>query len=138
MQKLLFVTLTSLFLTTALRAENEIDKNHRMITELISTVKIVNATFIRNGSEHTPTEAANHIERKYSYARKKYTFMGPVKNITPEQFIEHIASKSSTTGKDYHIKFDGFAPVKMKDWLERQLNLIRQREKESVGHSGQK
>ena len=54
------------------------------------------ATFIRNGAEHTPAEAAAHIKAKYEH------FKGEIK--TPEDFIRLSASKSLLTGKPYLVR----------------------------------
>ena len=67
------------------------------IERLIETVaKMDGATFIRNGSEHSVKEAADHLRRKWQAAGSKIS--------TAEQFIEHLASKSSLSGKPYQIR----------------------------------
>jgi hypothetical protein len=54
------------------------------------------AVFIRNGTEHTPAEAAEHLRRKWEAAGTKIA--------TAEEFVKEIASKSSTSGEPYHIR----------------------------------
>ena len=55
------------------------------------------AVFIRNGSEHSPAEAAKHLRDKLRRAGSRIK--------TAEQFIEHLASKSSMSGEVYRIRF---------------------------------
>jgi len=68
------------------------------INHLIAYIRILkDATFIRNGSEHTAIEAADHLKMKLGKAGDKIK--------TAEDFIEKIASVSSITGEPYKIKF---------------------------------
>lgn len=54
--------------------------------------------FVRNGSDYSPQDAAKFL-------RSKFSKMGEHVN-TAQQFIEQIASKSSTSGEPYLIRFD--------------------------------
>jgi translation initiation factor 2B subunit (eIF-2B alpha/beta/delta family) len=54
-------------------------------------------TFIRNGSEYSCEDAARFMRRKLRSMGENVT--------TAQQFIEQIASKSSTTGKPYLIRY---------------------------------
>jgi hypothetical protein len=56
-----------------------------------------NAVFIRNGSEHSPSEAAEHLKLKRKKAGSSIK--------TAREFIEKCATKSSMTGEAYSIKF---------------------------------
>ena len=53
--------------------------------------------FVRNGSEYSCAEAAKFLRGKLE------SMGGEVK--TAREFIERIASKSSTSGEPYHVKF---------------------------------
>jgi hypothetical protein len=64
---------------------------------IVAVESLADAKFIRNGSEHTAEEAAKHLRQKLDAAGGKIT--------TPKLFIEHIASKSSFSGKPYEIRF---------------------------------
>jgi hypothetical protein len=55
------------------------------------------AVFIRNGSEHSPGEAAEHLQMKREKAGSRIT--------TAIDFIEKVATKSSMSGKPYQIRF---------------------------------
>lgn len=66
---------------------------------LISYIRnLKNAVFIRNGSEHSAEEAADHLQNKRKSAGKKIK--------TAIDFIVHIGSRSSMSGKPYQIKFN--------------------------------
>jgi hypothetical protein len=68
------------------------------IEALIAAVEqLQGAVFIRNGSEHDAAKAGAHLRRKLDYAGSKIK--------TAEQFIELLATGSSTTGKPYRIRF---------------------------------
>jgi hypothetical protein len=53
--------------------------------------------FIRNGSEYSAKEAADHLRSKRESAGSRIK--------TARQFIEYIASKSYLSGKLYKIKY---------------------------------
>ena len=55
------------------------------------------ATFIRNGSEHSCQEAAEHLKAKWEKHGAKIK--------SAEEFIEHLATKSSMSGELYKIRF---------------------------------
>jgi hypothetical protein len=89
----------------AANAASERDKIERLIDQ-VGTLQ--NATFIRNGEEHTPAEAAEHLRRKWEAAGNEIT--------TVEDFIDKIASKSSISGEAYRIRFDR-GEVDASEWL---------------------
>jgi hypothetical protein len=53
-------------------------------------------TFIRNGSEHDGAAAAKHLRRKLNHLGERLK--------TAEQFIQHCATESSITGRNYQVK----------------------------------
>ncbi len=73
--------------------------------------------FIRNGSEHTPAEAAAHLQRKLAAARDRIT--------TAEQFIDVLATRSSFTGIAYRVRFADGREVESAVWLRQLLREIR-------------
>jgi hypothetical protein len=85
------------------------------IERLISAVENLNdAKFIRNGSEYSAAEAADHLRSKLEAAGNEI--------LTAEHFIEHIGSKSSTSGEPYQIKFSNGTVVNAGDFLRLKLN----------------
>jgi hypothetical protein len=91
------------------------------IGQLIEHVRTLeSAVFIRNGEEHAPAEAADHLQRKWDYAADDIS--------TAEEFIEQLASKSSTTGEPYRIRLaDGTEQPSGQYLRERLAELKRQR-----------
>jgi uncharacterized protein DUF5329 len=73
-------------------------------------------TFIRNGEQHDSAAAAQHLRRKYQSAGKK--------QMTARQFIDELASRSSTSGEEYRIKLLDGREVSSQKWLSQQLEEI--------------
>jgi hypothetical protein len=68
------------------------------IEKLIGDIeKLQDATFIRNGTEHSAQEAAEHLRLKRRTAGDRIE--------TARQFIDHLATSSSASGEPYQIKF---------------------------------
>jgi len=84
------------------------------IQHLISAVESLNgAVFIRNGSEHTPHEAAEHMRRKLSASSEGIH--------TAEDFIQQIATGSSISGEEYQIRFADGRTVPAHEYLREEL-----------------
>jgi hypothetical protein len=96
----LFVALTFFPLTTL--------GNDQEITYLLEFIEQSGCQFDRNGSVHDPAEARSHIEMKYDYAKKWIS--------TTEDFIEYTATKSSMSGKLYHVVCNG-ERIPSGEWL---------------------
>jgi len=80
------------------------------IGTLIAAVEnLQGAVFIRNGSEHTPREAAEHLRLKLGKAGRRVR--------TAEDFIRYCASRSSLSGKPYLIRYEDGTTVTT-DFLE--------------------
>jgi hypothetical protein len=58
-----------------------------------------NLVFIRNGREHSVSQAVSHLRRKLKSSKDKLQ--------TAEEFIDNVASKSSISGKPYLIRRPG-------------------------------
>jgi hypothetical protein len=83
---------------------------------LLDRVAASDCTFIRNGKRYAGADAARHLQRKYDYATRKYG------DITAEQFIEHVATKSSWTGKYYLVTCPPQSTEQRSaDWLRQML-----------------
>lgn len=87
------------------------------IRQLIDHIRsLEGAIFIRNGEEHTAIEAAEHLERKWDFAGDDIQ--------TAEQFIDDLASKSSTTGEDYIIRVNDGTEIASGEYLHQQLDRL--------------
>ncbi len=70
----------------------------KKIEALIAHIaQLQGATFVRNGSDHTPAEAAEHLRMKWRRAGDRVK--------TADDFIRLCASKSYLSGKPYQIRF---------------------------------
>jgi hypothetical protein len=80
------------------------------IEALIQAVeKLEGAVFIRNGSEHTPKEAADHLRLKWKNAGSR------VKTVP--DFIRACGTGSSLSGKPYELRLKDGRTILCSDWL---------------------
>ena len=87
------------------------------IEALIAAVEhLPGAVFIRNGTEYDAAKAAAHLRRKLDYAGKKVK--------TADQFIQHLATGSSMTGKPYKIRFADGRTVDSASFFREQLRKL--------------
>ena len=110
MRALLLLTLTSLAMPPAARAE---------VDALLTHLQTSGCEFNRNGSWYAGAEARAHLLKKLDYLEGK----DMVK--TAEQFIERGASKSSMSGKPYLVRCAGKAQVESAKWLTAELQAVR-------------
>ena len=71
------------------------------------------AVFIRNGTEHTPKEAADHLRLKWRNAGKRVK--------TAPDFIQDLRDGSSLSGRPYEIRLKDGRTVLARDWLWTEL-----------------
>ena len=91
------------------------------IDGLIACVRTSDVRFIRNGTEYSAAEGADHLRDKLGKAG------GRVK--TAEDFITGIASKSYLSGKPYMVKFPDGRTRPTGEWLKAQLAEKRKNQK---------
>lgn len=84
---------------------------HR-IKELLGVVEKAEATFIRNGQELSGEQFA-------ALLRTKHEHLGP-ENASLSEFIEQVATRSSTTGRSYQVKLPSGDIVEADAWLRAQ------------------
>ena len=110
-------TLLCLFTTTALAGE----PSRTPAAEIEALVQRVAASrgvvFIRNGTEHTAADAAQHLRRKLAASKGRIR--------TPEAFIEQLGSRSSVTGKPYRVRLPDGRTMDSAVWLHGLLRDIR-------------
>ena len=87
------------------------------IDELISFVQTSGARFIRNGTEYSAAEGAQHLRDKLAKAGDRVK--------TTEDFIAGIASTSFISGKPYLVKFADGHTQPTGDWLTAHLAEVR-------------
>ena len=87
------------------------------IDHLLETVAGSDCVFVRNGDEHDAAAARDHLQMKRERGRRYYD--------STEQFIERIASRSSWSGKDYHIRCGAEPEQAARDWFTAVLEKYR-------------
>lgn len=80
---------------------------------LLHRIETADATFIRNGQEHTPKEAVAHVREKYEHFKKQIK--------TPQDFIRLAATKSLISGKPYLIRTSDGKETQLNIWLTNAL-----------------
>ena len=89
------------------------------IDELIAFVRTSDVRFIRNGSEYSATEGADHLRDKLAKAGDRVK--------TTDDFIAGIASKSYLSGKPYLVKFSDGHTQPTGDWLRAHLGEMQKK-----------
>jgi hypothetical protein len=96
----IFAAIFTLLLTAAIALALD-PQTKAEIDDLITYVQTSGVRFMRNGSEYSGTEGAQHLRDKLAKAA------GHVK--TTDDFITGMASKSYLSGKLYLVKFPGWS-----------------------------
>lgn len=91
----------------------------REIQGLIDALGRSGCAFERNGEWYDGARARTHLGRKYDYLRRR----DPAGSA--ESFIERAASRSSTSGRAYHVRCPGKAVEPASTWFQRQLRDLR-------------
>lgn len=91
----------------------------REIESLIAALGRSGCSFERNGEWYDGARARTHLGRKYDYLRRR----DPAGSA--ESFIERAASRSSTSGRAYHVRCPGKPVESASAWFHRQLRDLR-------------
>jgi hypothetical protein len=84
------------------------------IESLIQAIaSLQGGVFIRNGTEHTPQQAADHLRLKLRNAGRRVK--------TAPDFIRYCGTGSSLSGKPYEIRLQDGRTVTSSDWLWTEL-----------------
>jgi len=105
----------------SLTLASDVSEDTAKITYLLDKIESSGAIFIRNGDEHPAKKAREHLEHKLKMAKRMFWFFGPEKEVSVDDFINKIASKSSTTDKEYHVRLKDGRTVKTEKWLKELL-----------------
>lgn len=94
------------------------ESERRTIEALIASIAALgDATFIRNGSSYDAASAARFVREKWKSRESEVR--------SAEDFIEHVASVSSTTSKPYLIRYSDGREIKSADYLRAELARVR-------------
>jgi hypothetical protein len=114
-RSMLLLTAMLLCLASATAADEISTQEKEKIEYLINHLESMqDATFIRNGKEHDARTAGLFLRRKWQVNKDKVR--------TAEDFIESIASRSSTTGKAYIIRMKNGREIECGDYLSKTLD----------------
>jgi hypothetical protein len=121
---ILTIVVTALALSVcsaALRAADLPPATEKQIEALIAAIeRMADATFIRNGRLYGAAVAAEFLRRKW---RHREANVG-----SADDFIEKVASFSSTTGQPYLIRFSDGRETPCAIFLRTELSNLRQKE----------
>lgn len=113
---LVITLLCGLFSPVLCAAETALTEQAK-IESLITTIEsLSDATFVRNGSEYNAKNAAKFLRGKWDANKKDIK--------TANDFIDKVATKSSTTGKPYMIRPKGAAEIACADFLKTALKKL--------------
>ena len=76
---------------------------------LLDTVANSDCVFTRNGKDHAARDASDHLQMKRKRGARYFD--------STEEFIERLASKSSWSGKPYHIQCGSEPRVTAREWF---------------------
>jgi len=98
---------------TAVVALTERQKIEQLLEQIGA---LENAIFIRNGTEHSASDAAEHLRTKWEAAGDRIA--------TARDFIDQIATESSMSGERYEIRFSDGTTVATGAYLHERLKAI--------------
>lgn len=99
--------------TVTAKAKAKVIDETDQIELLLERIENSDIIFIRNGTEHTPKEAAEHLRSKWEQSK------GQIKTL--DGFIKNIASESSSSRVPYHVKLKNGTVVSAEEWYETQM-----------------
>jgi hypothetical protein len=106
--------------TISLSAEEGATSEAANIEQLLAAVAAAQGdVFIRNGSEHTAAEAADHLRTKWKAAGGNIA--------SARQFVDEIASTSSLSGEPYRVRRADGTEVSASEYLRDKLEQIEAR-----------
>ncbi len=115
--RILIITLSFLFATSTLPAADARAKDRAEDTQIEALLTFIgsqtNLKFIRNGSEYDSSTAVKFLRGKWD--RQRDTIR------SAREFIDKIATQSSTTGKPYRIRLTDGREIDCSAFLSNRL-----------------
>jgi len=99
-------------------AERPLTEKEKIQALIKGLENLKDATFIRNESDYDAKAAARFLRGKWQAREKEIK--------TAVDFIDKVASVSSTSGKPYVIRFKGAREVKCSEYLKEELKQLEQ------------
>src|SRR6266567_787757 len=97
-------------------AERPLTEKEKIQALIKGLENLKDATFIRNESDYDAKAAARFLRGKWQAREKEIK--------TAVDFIDKVASVSSTSGKPYVIRFKGAREVKCSEYLKEELKQL--------------
>jgi hypothetical protein len=116
-KKPLVVLVALLFAAAAVADTLPASERAKIETLIASVEKLPGATFVRNGKAYKPATAAKFLRGKWDDRA------GDIR--TADDFIVKVASKSSTTGRPYLVRFRDGREVPTADFFRAELAKLR-------------
>jgi hypothetical protein len=110
---MLMASILVLSFSSGARAFPDKGVEYYKIVYLLNVIGASKLVFIRNGVEYTGEEAKKHLLDKLHVAGDDIR--------TAEDFINYIASESSSSGITYYVRFDDGTQVEAGIWLRQEL-----------------
>ena len=110
MRKFQLMLLLCLALAPGAHADEQMEQE---IDHLLDAVAQSQCVFIRNGKEHGPQAAKDHLSLKRRRGKRYYS--------SADEFVERLASSSSWTGKPYFIRCGAAGEQLASEWFGRIL-----------------
>ena len=111
-----FAAALCLFSCIGLAEEKKLTEDQKIESLIKHVEELKDAKFIRNGTEHEPSEAAQLM--KYKWDNNKDDIK------TAKDFIRICATKSTTSGQPYLVKFKDGKEFKSADYLTAELEKL--------------
>jgi len=109
--------------SAALRAADLPPAEEKQIEALIAGIeRMTDATFIRNGRPYGAAAAAEFLRRKWRHREAEIR--------SADDFIEKVASFSSTSGQPYRIRFSDGRETACSTFLRTELSNLRKKEQQ--------
>ena len=89
------------------------------VKHLLTFAEASDCQFNRNDTWHDGKEARAHLETKYDYFVKRNAIS------SAEDFITKVATKSSLSGREYHIRCPNGKALTSAHWLSAELQRYR-------------
>lgn len=100
----------------AARAAPDAGESARIDRLLNHLASVDGVRFVRNGKAYPGSEAAVHLRTKLDAVRDKLT--------STQQFIDEVASTSSTSGRPYLVRLADGREMPARDWLRAELQRL--------------
>lgn len=114
-------TICLLFAISAEPNSKPLTENEKIEMLIKHVADLKDAKFVRNGKEYDAKAAAEHLRKKWDYAKKEIK--------TARDFVEKIATKSYLGNQPYLIRFKDGREVKAGDYLSDRLKEIENSKK---------